>query len=59
LFILARKIWWPKTLVMLVAAIVGGYFAARTARKVNLRYLRALVPAVSAGITVAFFLRRH
>jgi uncharacterized membrane protein YfcA len=44
---------------MLVAAIVGGYFAARTARKVNLRYLRALVPAVSAGITVAFFLRRH
>ena len=59
LFILARKIWWPQTLVMLAAAILGGYIGARTARKVNPRYIRAMVTAVSAGITIAFFLRRH
>jgi uncharacterized membrane protein YfcA len=59
LFILARKIWWPQTLVMLVATIVGGYIGARTARKVNPRYIRATVTVVSAGITIAFFLRRH
>jgi hypothetical protein len=59
LFILVRKIWWPQTLVMLVAAILGGYIGARTARKVDPRYIRALVTVVSAGITVAFFLRGH
>ena len=59
LFIVARKIWWPQTLVMLVAAIIGGYIGARTARKVNPRYIRAIVTVVSAGITIAFFLRRH
>jgi uncharacterized membrane protein YfcA len=59
LFIIARKIWWPQTLVMLVATIIGGYIGARTARKVNPRYIRAIVTVVSAGITIAFFLRRH
>jgi hypothetical protein len=59
LFIIARKVWWPQTLVMLVAAIIGGYIGARTARRVNPRYIRAIVTVVSAGITVAFFLRRH
>ena len=29
------------------------------ARKVNPRYIRAIVTVVSAGITIAFFLRRH
>jgi len=59
LFMIARKIWWPQTLVMLVAAIIGGYIGARTARKVNPRYIRAIVTVVSAGITIAFFLRRY
>src|SRR5579863_4479328 len=59
LFIIARKVWWPQTLVMLAAAIVGGYIGARTARRVNPRYIRAAVTVVSAGITIAFFLRRH
>jgi uncharacterized protein len=59
LFIIARKIWWPQTLVMLVGTIIGGYIGARTARKVNPRYIRAIVTVVSAGITIAFFLRRH
>jgi uncharacterized membrane protein YfcA len=59
LFILARKIWWPQTLVMLVCTIIGGYIGARVARKVKPQYIRAIVTVVSAGITIAFFLRRH
>ena len=42
-----------------VATIIGGYIGARTARKVSPRYIRAIVTVVSAGITIAFFLRRH
>jgi uncharacterized protein len=59
LFILARKIWWPQTLVMLVGTIIGGYIGARMARKVSPGLIRTIVTAVSAGITIAFFLRRH
>ena len=31
LFILAHKIWWPQSLAMLVAAVLGGYIGAITA----------------------------
>jgi uncharacterized membrane protein YfcA len=59
LFIVARKIWWPQTIVMLVGTIIGGYIGARLARKVSPVYVRAFVTVVSAAITVAFFLRRR
>jgi uncharacterized membrane protein YfcA len=59
LFIIARKIWWPQTLVMLVAAVIGGYVGARFARNVNRQYLRAFIVVVSFAITIAFFVRRH
>jgi uncharacterized membrane protein YfcA len=59
LFIVARKIWWPQTIVMLVGTVIGGYIGARLARKVRPVYVRAFVTVISAAITVAFFLRRH
>src|SRR5579862_5147419 len=59
MFAVARKIWWPQTLLMLVGTIIGGYIGARTARKVKPQYIRAIVTVVSAGITIAFFLRKH
>jgi len=59
LFILAHKIWWPQTLVMLVATVIGGYIGARFAKKMNPQYLRTFITVISVGITAAFFLRRH
>ncbi len=59
LFIVAHKIWWPQTLVMLVGTSIGGYYGARMVKKVNPIYVRALVTVVSTAITIAFFLRRH
>lgn len=59
LFIIARKIWWPQTLAMLVAAVIGGYIGARSAKTVNQGYLRTAISIVSTAITIAFFLRRH
>ena len=59
LFVIARKIWWPQTLVMLVAAVIGGYVGARTARRANPRHIRGAVIVVSAAITIAFFLRHR
>jgi uncharacterized protein len=59
LFILAHKIWWPQTLAMLVAAVIGGYIGARSAKKVNQKYLRAAIIVTSVAITIAFFLRQY
>ena len=59
LFILAHKIWWPQTLVMLVGTIAGGYAGAHWARRANPRVLRACISVISVAITIAFFARRH
>jgi uncharacterized membrane protein YfcA len=59
LFILAHKIWWTQTLMMLVAALIGGYVGARAAKKVNPRYVRTTVTIISVAITIAFFVKYH
>ena len=56
-FIIAGKVWWYPTLVMLVAAVLGGYAGARVARKIDPNWLRAGVTAVGLAMTAAFFLR--
>ena len=56
-FIIARKIWWLQTAMMLVAAVTGGYAGARFARRVNPGWVRAIIIAVSITVTAAFFLR--
>ncbi len=59
LFIIAHKVWWPQALSMLVAAIVGGYVGARSAKKVNPRYVRAFIIVISVSITIVFFFRQY
>jgi uncharacterized protein len=59
LFIAAHKIWWPQSLAMLVAAILGGYTGATTAKRVDPKYLRAAIIVISFAMTIAFFLRRR
>jgi uncharacterized protein len=58
LFIIARKVWWHQALVMLVAAVTGGYLGARAAKLVDRRYVRMAIIVISSMITIAFFLRR-
>ncbi len=58
LFVAAGKIAWPQTAVMLVAAVLGGYFGARVARRMNPAHVRAGIIVISVGVTLAFFLRR-
>jgi len=58
-FALAGAVHWPETLAMMVSAIVGGYYGARFARHLPPAVLRWFVVALSATVTVAFFLRRY
>jgi uncharacterized membrane protein YfcA len=57
LFVIANKVWWPQTLAMMAAAIVGGYVGARAARRVEQHYVRGVITAISVAITIVFFIR--
>jgi uncharacterized protein len=56
-FIIARKVWWAQTSVMLAAAVAGGYVGARVARRVNPSIVRAAIIVVSLLVTIVFFRR--
>jgi uncharacterized protein len=56
-FILASKVWWPQTSVMLIAAVLGGYGGARFARRVPPHRLRFGISVFNFVITAVFFLR--
>lgn len=54
-FIIAGAVSWPQTLVMLLAASLGGYGGARAARKIRGPWLRRMVIAVGGALTVYYF----
>jgi uncharacterized protein len=56
-FIIAGKIWWLQTSMMLIAAVAGGYAGARFARRVNPKWVRGIIIATSVTVTALFFFR--
>ena len=58
-FILAGTVWWPQTLLMLVAAVIGGYAGARVARRLNPDHLRTIITVLNVLVTIAFFYRAY
>ncbi len=58
-FVIAGAVRWPEMLAMMTSAIAGGYYGARFARHLPPAVLRWFVVALSATVTVVFFLRRY
>ena len=57
-FVLTGKIAWAPASVMIVGAVLGGFGAARLARRVEPAKVRPVVIAVGWGMTAAFFWRQ-
>ncbi|KIO75646.1 membrane protein [Pedobacter lusitanus] len=57
LFIIAGKVAWSETCVMLIATILGGYFGARYTKQMNPVKLRMSVIIFNFVITAIFFIR--
>ncbi len=55
IFICAHQVYWRPTLVMMAAAIVGGYMGPMMARRMKPSVIRGIVIAVGAAMTVYFF----
>jgi uncharacterized membrane protein YfcA len=56
-FVIAGKVWWLQSAVILVAAVAGGYAGARFARRMNPAFIRMIVIAISVAVTIVFFVR--
>jgi uncharacterized protein len=59
IFVAAHAVHWSETLIMLIAATIGGYGGARIGRKAHPRIIRAGTIFVTSGITAAFFARAY
>jgi uncharacterized membrane protein YfcA len=58
-FAIAGKVWWPQALLMLMAAMIGGYGGARFARRLDPVKTRAVITVFNFGMTIAFFWRAY
>ncbi|MGB3423643.1 MAG: sulfite exporter TauE/SafE family protein [Castellaniella sp.] len=59
IFIAAGAVQWRETLIMLVAAILGGYGGALLGKRIPAPIVRAGTLLLTAFITVAFFVRAY
>ncbi len=55
-FVIAGAIYWPQALLMVVGGIIGGYFGAFLALKINPRFVRYFVIVFGFIMTIYFFL---
>ena len=58
-FIVAGAISWPHTLVMLATALIGGYAGASLARRLPAKWLKRLIIAVGAALTLIYFSKTY
>jgi len=58
-FIVARAVFWPQALVMILGAMIGGYFGAHYSLRLPARAVRWFVILVGTGMTIYFFVRAY
>ncbi len=58
-FVFARAVYWPQAIVMMLGALIGGYFGAQFAKRVPQPLLKALVVLVGTGLTIYFFVKTY
>src|SRR3989449_1503210 len=56
-FSMMHLVSWPRSLFMAVAALAGGYFGARTARRVGRVFIRRAIVVIGLVITIAMVWR--
>ena len=58
-FIVAHAVAWKQCGVMIVGAVLGGYFAAHYAQKLPGAWIRTFVIMVGTGMTTYFFWKAY
>lgn len=58
LFVVSHAVYWPETILMIVASILGGYFGAYYAQKTKPEHVRMIVIAIGFILSIYFFVRQ-
>ena len=58
-FVVKRAVYWPQAIVMIVGALLGGYFGAHYALRLPQSWVRWFVILVGTGMTAYFFVRAY
>ena len=58
LFVVSHAVYWPETILMVFASMIGGYFGAHFAQKTKPEYVRAIIIVIGFTLTVYFFARQ-
>jgi uncharacterized membrane protein YfcA len=58
-FVVAKAVYWPQGIVMILGGLVGGYFGAHYAQKLPQPWVRYFVIAVGSAMTVYFFAKAY
>ncbi len=58
LFIVRHAVYWPETILMVVASMLGGYFGAYFAQKTKPEHVRAIVIVIGVVLSIYFFARQ-
>ena len=59
LFIVSHAVYWPETILMVVASMIGGYFGAHFAQKTKPEHVRAIIILIGFSLTVYFFAKPY
>jgi len=59
LFILSHAVYWPETILMVVASMIGGYFGAHFAQKTKPEHVRMIIIVIGFTLTVYFFVKQY
>ncbi len=59
LFAFSGKVEWRFCLAAMVTCALGGYLSARTAQRLNPRFLRGMVVVIGIGMAAYFFWKNH
>ncbi|MDR3749812.1 MAG: sulfite exporter TauE/SafE family protein [Acidobacteriota bacterium] len=58
LFVVSHAVYWPETILMIVASMLGGYFGAYFAQKTKAGHVRAIVIAIGFILSAYFFAKQ-
>jgi len=58
LFVVSHAVYWPETILMIVASVLGGYFGAYFAQKTKPEHVRMMVIVIGFALTAYFFARQ-
>jgi len=58
IFIVSHAVYWPETILMVVASMLGGYFGAHFAQKTKPEHVRAIVIAIGFTLSAYYFARQ-